>query len=93
MVLESQSLWKMGLARRGNEKPLAPFGGGRGKERGSQLGEGRGPVDPASPRHGAKSLLLAAVPAAARTLCVPQIHGLNLVPRVMVPGGGAFGGE
>ena len=26
--------------------------------------------------------------------CVsPQIHGLNLVPRVMVPGGGAFGGE
>lgn len=69
MVLESQSLWKMGLARRGNEKSLAPFGGGRGKERGSQLGEGRGQVDPESPRCGAKSLLLAAVPASREWSC------------------------
>ena len=54
MVLESQSLWKMGLVRRGNEKSLMPFGGGWGKGEsqgrlgvagggsgwGSQLGEG-----------------------------------------------------
>ena len=94
MVLESQSLWKMGLARRGNEKSLVPFGGGRGEERGLSWVRAAGRWTRSlhgvvrSPSFWPQSLQAGSGAAVAWTLCVPQIRGLNFVPRVWYLGGG-----